>query len=211
MPSSPESVSPFPLPELERDTPPAAREEFVEQVEFAEVEQRPPTPTADEAYQAGLAEGERSGQAAAMKELGPVLKQLEGLVRGLTHVREQRIEEAQHELLEIATDMTRRILHGELSLETDVVVRLARACLQEAKEEGLRVLHVNPADSELLRTHLPDQETDASENELRIEPDPRIPSGGVVLETPRACYDGRPDRILAAVSHQLESTEERGE
>ena len=199
--SSSEHLQQLTLVDLHNDPRPRGAAQFIEQSEFEQVaEQRPPTPTPEEAYQAGLAEGEARGRAEAAKELQPVLARFEELMRSLANARERRLEETEQELIEIANQMARRILHAELQLESDAVVRMARACLQEAQEEGTRTLRVNPADAEMLRTHLPELELDLAEHELRIDPDPQVPAGGVVLETPRACYDGRPGRILGVVA-----------
>ena len=202
--SSSDSTRPLPLVDLDRETPPPAPEDFIEQVEFDRIETvaaQPQTP--EEAYKAGLAEGEQLGRTAAAKELEPVVAQFQELIRALGHVRARRLEETERELTDLAIEIARRVLHGELQTETDAVVRLARACIQEAKEEGPRTLRVNPADLELLRTHLPELELDMADEQLRVEPDPRIPSGGVILETPRACYDGRPHRLLEGLRQRL--------
>jgi flagellar assembly protein FliH len=207
--SSSEPLPPIALVDLHRDEPGAAAPEFVEQTEFDSVgEARPPTPTPEAAYQAGLAEGERIGRSAASKELEPVIGRFEELMRSLAFIRERRLEETERELVEVASEMAKRILHGELQLETDVVMRVARACLQEAKEEGARTLRVNPADAEMVRTHLPELELDLADHALQIEADTGIPPGGVVLETPRCCYDGRPKRLLAVARARLEPNPE---
>ncbi len=203
--SSSEQLPPIALVDLDRDATPAPGTEFTEQTEFERVDQiRPPTPTPEEAYQAGLAEGEGIGRSAAAKELEPVIGRFEELMRSLSYIRERRLEETERELVEVASEMAKRILHGELQLETDAVMRVARACLQEAKEEGTRTLRVNPTDAELVRTHLPELELDVAEHALQIAADPRVPPSGVVLETPRCCYDGRPERMLAVARAQLE-------
>jgi flagellar assembly protein FliH len=207
--SSSEQLPPITLIDLHRDTTPAEVTEFVEQTEFDRADQtRPPTPTPQEAYQAGLAEGESVGRSAALKELEPVIGRFEELMRSLAHIRERRLEETERELVEVAGEMAKRILHGELQLETDAVMRVARACLQEAKEEGTRTLRVNPTDVEMVRTHLPELELDLAEHALQIAADPAIPPSGVVLETDRCCYDGRPQRMLAVARAQLESSPE---
>jgi flagellar assembly protein FliH len=207
--SSSDPLQRLTLVDLHSDPGPRPGAAFVEQNEFEQTaEIRPPTPTPEEAYQAGLAEGEGRGRAEAAKELQPVLARFEELMRSLGEVREHRLQEAEQELIEVATEIARRVLHAELQLETDAVVRLARACLQEAKEEGTRTLRVNPADAEMVRTHLPELELDLAEQELRIESDPKVSESGVVLETPRACYDGRPGRILDAVALRRELTPE---
>jgi flagellar assembly protein FliH len=178
--------------------------DFTERTEFPRAERRIETePTAEEAYRAGLTEGEQRGREAALKEVAPAIAELRRLAASLTHLREQRIADAEQDLVEVATEMARRILHGELRQDTDSVLRLARACVQEAGESEPLVLHVAVEDVDLVRTHLPDLASELAEAELRIEPDATIPRGSVVLEAGSRCYEGRPERILAQARAQL--------
>ncbi len=202
--SSSDPTKPVSMIDLDRETPPAPHDEFIEQHEFERIDSAPTiAPSAADSYAAGLAEGEELGRAAALKEMKPVIARFQELTAALSHVWERRLEEAEQDLTELGIEIARRVLHGELQTGNDAVVRLARACIQEAKEEGPRTLRVNPADLELLRAHLPELELDMAEQQLRVEPDPRIPVGGVILETPRACYDGRPERVLEGLKQRL--------
>ena len=108
----------------------------------------------------------------------------------------KRLEAAESDLLDVATEVARRVLRGELEQSEDVVLRLARSCIEEAKSEGALVLRVSPGDLERVRAHLPDLEAELADGEIRLQGDPAIARGCVVLETARGCYDGRPDRIL---------------
>jgi flagellar biosynthesis/type III secretory pathway protein FliH len=204
--SSSDSTGPIHLTDLQREALPETRDDFVEQTQFERVNTAPAAgPSLDDAYEAGIAEGEQLGRAATLKEMQPVIARFEELIKALSHVRERRLEETERELTDLGVEIARRVLHGELQTGNDAVVRLARACIQEAKEEGTLTLRANPNDVELLRTHLPELELDMTDQQLRVEPDPRVPAGGVILETARACYDGRPHRVLEGLRQRIGS------
>jgi flagellar assembly protein FliH len=158
----------------------------------------PPLPTPEEARREGFVEGERAGRAAAAKELEPVRAALALLARGVADARRQRIDAVEAELLEVARELARRVLHGELSQAEDVVLRMARACVTEARDQGPCTLLVAPADLALLRAHLPELEHELAEGSLGLRPDPALRAGSVVLQTPSGCFDGRPERVLDA-------------
>jgi len=188
------------LPDLRKVTPEPWKPNFRARNEFEPVRLPTAPPiSADEAHQNGMVEGERLGRAAALKEFGPVLDQLGKLAAAMRDVRVQRLAAAEADLGDVAAEIAKRILHGELQAGSDIAVRMARAVIAEACDaEGERVLHVAPGDAELLRTHLPELEVDLSEGSIRVLADPAITPGGVVLVTSRACYEGRPGRVLAA-------------
>lgn len=197
------------LIDLQEQVPGNATEDFTEQAEFPRLtSSREQSRSPEEAHRAGLEEGEQRGRAAALEELEPVLEELRSLSRSMIQIREERLNDAESELVEVATEICRRILHGELTQADDVVLRMARACVEEAKAEESLVLRVAPADMELLRTHLPELELDLAEGTVQLLPDPSMTPGAVTLETPLRCYDGRPQRILQRAREQLAAQEE---
>lgn len=195
--STSESLPRAQLHSLQDELPEPTAEDFAEFAEHEWISTAPAdVPTADEAYRNGFSEGEQAGRSAALKELEPIVAELSSITRSLAAVRALRLAEAESELIDVAREIAQRILHGELQQDGDSVVRLARACIQEASDDGELVLRAAPADLELLRTHAPDLEVDLAEGQLRIEPDGSIEPGGVVVESPRRCYDGRATRVL---------------
>jgi flagellar biosynthesis/type III secretory pathway protein FliH len=187
------------LLDLRAKLPASPARGFVEQAQFERLSTAPPrTPSRDEIFQSGVAEGERLGRSAAMKELEPVIAELREIGRALAGVREQRLAAVEAELIEVATELARRILHGELAQPRDAVVRMARACVEEAADEGALVLRAAAADVELLRTHAAELAHDLAEGSITIQADPALEAGGVVLESRTRCYDGRPARVLNA-------------
>lgn len=203
--SSSETLEGIELRDLQTEAPAApTREEFAEIRDFEHMSTAPvPLPSREEAFRDGFAEGEMVGRQAALKELEPVIAELRTLAAALGSVRVQRLAEAESDLIDVACEVTRRILHGELAQDGDTVVRLARACVREAADDGPLVVRAAAEDLDLLRTHAPDLEVDLAEGEIRIEPDPSVERGGVVVESRRRCYDGRPERILRDVAERL--------
>jgi len=190
------------LTKLDRETPPKRENSFRGQVSFERVAAGRTAPIhPDEAYKNGLVDGEQRGRQAALKELEPILEEFRTLSRAMVDARQERIDQAERELYDIAVRIASRILHGELTQGSDVVVRMARACIQEAQAaEGLMTLHVAPVDVELIRTHLPELEVDLADASLRIAADESLHPGEVILETERRCYDGRAQRLLDAAT-----------
>ena len=207
--SSSDHPQPLTLIDLQEQVPEQSTEDFTEQSEFPRVaSNREPPPTPDEDHRAGLAEGEQLGREAALKELEPVIEELRTLTSSMIQVREQRLADAESELVEVATEISRRILHGEIAQTEDVVLQMARACIEEAKAEKSLVLRVSPSDMELLGSRLPELQLDLAEGTVQLVPDPSMPKGGVTLETPLRCYDGRPERILDHNKQQLDAEEQ---
>jgi flagellar biosynthesis/type III secretory pathway protein FliH len=192
--------------DLRRGAPPLPTGQFSEQVGFeklADGAARELTP--DEAYRNGLAEGEQLGRAATLKEITPVLDELRAFARGLAIVREQRLMDAEAELLGVAAEIARRILRAELEHAGEAAGRIARACIEEAALERPLRLRANPADLECVRRYVAELELDLADGGIALEADASLPRGGVVLHTPVRAYDGRPERLLGAARRRVES------
>jgi flagellar biosynthesis/type III secretory pathway protein FliH len=197
------------LVDLQQAVPPPATEDFTPQSEFPKVQSgRTPETTPEEAYRNGLAEGEQRGRAAALKELEPVLDELRSLTASMTAVRRERLADAESELAGVAAEAARRILHGELEQADDIVLRMTRACIEEAAEECGLVLHVAPSNMTLVRTHLPEFELDLAEGSVQLQANPSLSAGSVILETSSRCYDGRPERIREHAIRQVNVEQE---
>ncbi len=201
-------VGPFRLVDLKADTTRLAAPAFEQHVEFREVCPVARPPTADEAFQNGLVEGEQRGREAALKELLPAIDELRAIATSLKQVHDQRIDAAEADVVQAASDVARHILQGEIQAADDVVLRMARGCLDSARDEGTLVLRVAPDDLELVRTHLPELEHDLAEQTLTLAADPMLARGGVVLETPTRCFEGRPERVLDRIEAVIASGED---
>jgi flagellar biosynthesis/type III secretory pathway protein FliH len=193
------------LVDLRRQQPAVPAGQFSEQIEFEKVaSSRTLELTPDEAYRNGLAEGEKLGRAATLKEISPVLDELRAFARGLAIVREQRLMELEGELLDVATELARRILRAELETSTEAAARLARACIEEAAGQKGLVLRAAAADLERVRRYVADLELDLADGGICVEADADLPRGAVVLHTPLRVYDGRPERLLGAARLRAE-------
>src|SRR5688500_17380844 len=136
------------LPRLAAETLPVRRDEFSAGSNFVRTSSsQPPPQSAEEAYQSGLVDGERRGREAAQKEMQPVIEELQALARSMAVARSERIEQAQRELTDLAVEIARQIMRGELQQSGDVVLRMARSCIEAARHEGdVLTLRVAPAD-----------------------------------------------------------------
>ena len=190
--------------DLQQDVPGPSPQDFSEQTEFprlartAQIELTP-----DEAHRDGLTEGEARGRAATLKELEPVLAELRSVTQSMIAVRQERLDAVESDLVQLATELAKRILRGELAQGEDAVLQMARACIEEAKGESPLILRVAPGDIEILRAHLPELELDLADTSVQLRADALLEPGSIVLETALRCYDGRPERLLRQAEQRL--------
>ncbi len=202
--SSSEYMERLTLIDLETETPPSPLTDFTEQSEFPVVESdQHQEATPEEAFRKGVTEGERRGREAALQEFTPVLEELRTVTAAIASVRQQRLNDARSDLVEIAVSSTQQIIRGELEQSEEVSLRMVQACIEQTVDDGPLTLHVAPSDLETINAQRPQFEQEMEEGSLSIQADASLSPGNVVLETPRRCYDGRPERILAQAARQI--------
>ncbi|MDW8467981.1 MAG: flagellar assembly protein FliH [Burkholderiales bacterium] len=150
-----------------------------------------------EAEQAGFAAGHAAGLAAARAEVER-LRALFGSADRALALFEERLA---GELLDLAIEIARQVIRGEIATRRETVLAPAREALAMLAQEARAVeIHVHPADAELLRQHLADE---LARGGWRVLEDPRIEPGGVRLASSSGEVDAtvatRWRRVLAAL------------
>ncbi len=155
--------------------PPAAPPEPDPQVELARLREQ----VRAEAYAEGLVAGRAEGEQACMR-----MKQL---VESFGDALENLDFRLADMLLELALDIARQVVAGELAAHPERILEVVNLALKQMVESTREArLLLNPEDAALVRPHL-EQVLDKAR--LRVVEDVRIVRGGCLIETPHGDID----------------------
>ncbi|HHY98107.1 MAG TPA: hypothetical protein GX509_05160 [Firmicutes bacterium] len=155
----------------------------------------------------------RSGYEDGRKEIEKtMMSKIEGLITGLDKAREailgQRMEamkSAEGELVDLACEIASRIICAEIARDNSSVVNVAKEALRYTTGEGRIVVRVADADLEAATNALPQLEAVIDGiHELEILPDPRVESGGCIVETEYGTVDARISQQLSQIRRHLD-------
>lgn len=133
----------------------------------------------DEGYAEGLATGRQEGEAACGR-----MKQLAESFNTTLDNLDFRLADM---LLQLALDVARQVVAGELAARPERVLDVVNLALKEMAESSREArLLLHPDDAMLVRPHL-DQVLDKTR--LRIVEDVRMVRGGCLIETPQGELD----------------------
>ncbi|MDO9466405.1 MAG: FliH/SctL family protein [Thiobacillus sp.] len=133
----------------------------------------------DEGYAEGLAAGRKEGEAACGR-----MKQLAESFNTTLDNLDFRLADM---LLQLALDVARQVVAGELAARPERVLDVVNLALKEMAESSREArLLLHPDDAMLVRPHL-DQVLDKTR--LRIVEDVRMVRGGCLIETPQGELD----------------------
>gem|GEM_PF-1008272 len=138
----------------------------------------------EEAQRQGRAEGERQGRAAAEKEYAQRLGSLNKILKNLEEQRGAIVRRYREELLLLATTMTDRLVHHEISVNPAVIESCFRGAMEYVIENSLVKAHLNPDDFHRLKeAGLADPTLFGGKNRVQLVEDPAVAAGGCLLKS----------------------------
>ena len=146
----------------------------------------------EQARQEGEQQGLRDGQEAARQQTSELLQNLQSMLAEGQQILEGMFRDQEQEIRDLVCEIISRIVQEKIESDDELVVRVARECIQRAAErKTLRVL-VHPDDQALIESWAPhfNQMYDDIEK-IIVETDPRVGRGGVIIETSSGGVDGR--------------------
>lgn len=108
------------------------------------------------------------------------------------------------ELLTLAVDIARKVIHREVSETQDVILNMVKIALHQIRDRQLLKIRVNPADYELLREHKEEiMGSCDGMRDLEILEDRRVEQGGCLIESDNGNLDARIGTQLREIEKAL--------
>lgn len=159
------------------------------------------------AYERGVADGTQQARAEAADLLERQCRLLTALVQELRLTRDLWFKDAEEPIAALALAVVRKVLREQGDGLRDAVVAQVREAVAKVREGGPMKVLVNPGDASLLEEA---REAIAASFDgaltLQVEADPRISSGGCLVETPSRVVDARIEVQLARIAEALRQT-----
>jgi flagellar assembly protein FliH len=138
-------------------------------------------------YEAGRAQGYADVMRNAQQARATDLQRLEGLLAGLGERFDELSTQAADCLIDLALDIAREVLRGEISTRRDVILPVVREALSMIIDAHAHpVVRLSPLDFELVRESL---RGDGQFHGCRFLADPAIQPGSCRVESPHAEVD----------------------
>jgi flagellar assembly protein FliH len=154
-----------------------------------------------EAFAKGFAQGEKAGAEAAGKRGEVMLRRLTETLSELTNLRTQMIHQTEHQMVQLALAVARRVVHREISLDRDLLVAMARVALDRLGESAQVTVRLCPDDFEVIVASRLDQQW-AGTN-VTVVADPRVSRGGCRIESDLGVMDAGADAQIQEIARAL--------
>ena len=164
------------------------------------------------AYQKGFADGKQQGTIDGEKkgfELGtqkmePILNALQEALQQTSDLQEVTSERLEREIVELALAIAKQVICREITLDSEIVVCVAREALSKIDDPGKVKIKLNTSDLEFIKeAKYQLAERLAHIDHVSLEAEESIQSGGCIIETDSGEIDARIEKQLQAVEESF--------
>ena len=153
-----------------------------------------------QAYESGFREGEAAARQRSESQVREAVEKLAATVVELAATRGDAIRRAEADLVRLAIEIARRILHREISLDPSALEALIGAALEKLRSQEVYRVRVHPAQEQPVRACLRQIGRDP---DVEVVSDASQPRGGVVFEISRGSLDASVETQLREIEHGL--------
>jgi flagellar assembly protein FliH len=153
-----------------------------------------------EAFAKGFAQGERAGGEAAGKRGEVMLRRLTDTLDELTSLRAQMIHQTEHQMVQLALAVARRVVQREISLDRDLLVAMARVALDRLGESAQVTVRLSPEDFDATAAARAAQWTGTN---VTVVADSRVSRGGCRIESDLGVMDAGADAQIQEIARAL--------
>jgi flagellar assembly protein FliH len=145
---------------------------------------------AAEAHAAGVREGENAAAARLRSEAEALRTQVAEQLARLAETRSSVLGNAESDVLQLALEIARRIVHRELTIDPDAIRGLVKVALEKLQSEKVHAVRVHPEQEKSLKAAL---SRFGRAETMEIIVDPGLERGGLIFETGRGWLDASLD------------------
>ncbi len=158
----------------------------------------------------GIPEGEKKGFEFATQKLEPVLTMLQEALTQVGSIQEVTSQRIEKEIVELSLAIARQVICREISLDSEIVVCVAQEALSKVEDPGNIKIKMNTSDLQFLK-EAKSQLTDriANIDNVTLEAEESIQSGGCVIETDSGEIDARIEKQLQAIEESFRAAMEK--
>lgn len=160
-----------------------------------------------EAFAKGYEQGERAGAEAAGKRGEAMLRRLAETLTELTTLRATMIRQTETQLVELALAVARRVVHREITLDSNLLIAIARVALDRLGESATVTVRLHPEEYEATGAA---RVSEFAGSNVTFVPDARVGRGGCRVESEMGLIDAGVDAQIHEIARALLGDEQVG-
>ena len=151
---------------------------------------------AQEGFKKGRAEGERLGKQAVDQELEAEVATVRRVVQELKEVGPQLRRQTEEQLVRLSISVARRIIHRELTIDTDALEALIKAAFDKLEGRSIDRIRTDPENADAVRRVMNRLGMQAP---VRVIEDPTLRRGSLLIDFPSGQLDASVETQLSEI------------
>ncbi len=153
-----------------------------------------------EAFATAYAQGEKAGIEAGTKRADAMLRRLSDTLTELDELRRSMVRQTEHQVVQLAVEMARRILRREVQIDTDLLVAMARVALDRLGDSAPATIRLNPEDYHTIAAR---HGGGWAGSHVNVVADPAVGRGGCMVESSFGFIDASVDAQFKVLEQAL--------
>lgn len=149
-----------------------------------------------EAYQTGLTTARASLNEEVEAAASELREQLAHTLTELESLYSLIASRAERDLVKLALEIARKVVHREVTTDADIVLSLARVALERLHPRAVATVLLHPDDFEYVNTH---RQALSNNNAIEITADKAVGRGGCIIQSEHGDIDARIEQQFASI------------
>jgi len=142
------------------------------------------------AYQNGFVQGEKAGMEIGQQKAEVLMRRYSESIEELAKLRSSIYMRAEHEVVKLAIEVAKKIVHREIQVDKDIIQTLVRVALTHVSEKSAVTVHVSPQDYNYLLEHRAEL-AQTEGRDIALLADKSVERGGCLIQTECGDIDAR--------------------
>jgi flagellar assembly protein FliH len=142
------------------------------------------------AFEKGYLQGEKAGMEIAEQKIETVTRRYGESMLELGKLRSSLYLQAEREVVKLAVEVAKKIVHREIQIDKDIIQTLVRVALSHVAEKSAVTVHISPQDYSHLMA-LRDELSESEGRDISLLADKSIERGGCLVQTECGDIDAR--------------------
>ncbi|MEJ7617332.1 MAG: FliH/SctL family protein [Pyrinomonadaceae bacterium] len=153
-----------------------------------------------EARDKGMTEAQAAVAAETAQALAPIRERLTQTLDELAHLRTSIALRAERDLVRLALEIAKKVVHREVTIDHEIALTLARVALSRIHHRAVATIHLHPEDYNFVSLH---REKLNGNSSIELVEDRSIGRGGCLVETEMGDVDARIEQQFSEIESGL--------
>lgn len=152
------------------------------------------------AHDRGLSQAEAKISAQVAAQVADLREQLAATIAEVANLYGAIAAQAERELVELALEIAKKVVHREVTIDREVALTLARVTLERLDSRAVAALHLHPEDCAYVSANLEKLDFHGA---IELVEDRSITAGGCLVRTQNGDIDARIDQLFDEISRGM--------